>query len=397
MTDIKNHAESLTSATKELVAAMQNSAENLAQLTSVLSAILDSMAVGVLVFDQHGQVILTNRKMVELAGRRLVGLSRAEFLGLYSFSIGEGEGPIPQEEMSYEVCLRTKEPASKEGIAYGATLPPEGVWLTTFDAPIIADDGSFVGVVAVMQDNTERKRLERQRDTLAALIAHDTKNHLAAWNILFDFLKVDPTLLDAEQRDVIKNLKVANSSFLDLSSTLLELHRADYYELKSCRTDIHIDELLREAVQMNVPSAKVKKVKITSKIEGTLPVISGIPAAIRQAIHNLIQNSVEASPDGSTVEVKTSADNDRIFIEVKDHGEGMTAEQVRRIFDQKRVAASLPTATRATGFGLYLTRMLIDSHRGTISCKSKPGKGSTFTISLPLRPGSSEQGPGATA
>jgi signal transduction histidine kinase len=385
MNEITREQDNVAAITKEYINALATSSETLARHTYVLSAILDSMGAGVIVFDKDGNVILTNKRMVALAGRDLMHLTRNEVDSLYTFAKDEGETPLTPAEMPFQTAFLQKKPASVEGLTFGASLPPEGVWFSSIAAPIIGADGEFIGVVSVLQDNTHRKRLERQRDALAALIAHDTKNHLAGWDIMFALLRMEPELLDKQQLDVLSSLKTGNEAFLELCSTLLELYRANFYVLDSCRTQIDVNEILHAAVALNSSGAQAAGVALDLQVKGKLPAIQGIPAAIRQGLHNLIQNSVEASPPGTTVEISATSNKDLVTIEVRDHGKGMTAEQVAKIFDQSRVAASLPKATRSTGFGLYLTRMLIESHGGKISCTSKVRKGSTFKIELPIK------------
>jgi signal transduction histidine kinase len=124
-----------------------------------------------------------------------------------------------------------------------------------------------------------------------------------------------------------------------------------------------------------------------SIVAETAPIaLTGDRDRLKQVITNLLSNACRYSPAGSTVRVaaRSSGDGDRVLVEVADEGAGIAAEDLERVFERfVRVhRAELPTV-KGTGLGLYIAKQIVDAHGGTISVRSAPGEGSTFTVELP--------------
>lgn len=201
--------------------------------------------------------------------------------------------------------------------------------------------------------------------------------------MLLEFFQIDALNLDEGQAEILSRLRQENQEYLTLTTTLLELFRTDFLINDSCSTEIDVEAILNSAIAGSAEYATALGVHLELSIDGKIPPIRGIPSAIRQGVHNLVQNSIEASSKDTHVEIHAWASDQQVNITVRDYGAGMSPEKVQDILDQCRVAASLPKGTRSTGFGLYLTRLLVESHGGRISCESKEGFGTTFTIELP--------------
>jgi signal transduction histidine kinase len=370
--------------TRAYVDELSRSQQALSEHAYVLSAILDSIGAGLIVFNKEHKVILANRTMIRLAGRDLTNLHRNEMVKMYSFFKDEGNTRINEEEMPYAKAVKEKTASSMEAFALGESLPAEGVWLNALAAPVFGADGEFLGVVTVLQDVTTQKRLERQRNALATLITHDLKNHLAGWDLLLEATQMDFSQLDENLLKAVAQLKEGNKQYLELTNTLLELYRSDFYVLEACRKEIDVVQTINSAVELNSSYAASAGVAIELKIADNIPTIRGIPSALRQTIHNLIQNAIDVSPRDSSVEIAASGRKERTTISVRDHGPGIPQDHVQSIFDEVHFASSLPKAAHSSGFGLYLSRLLVESHGGKIFCQSEVGSGSVFTIELPI-------------
>lgn len=376
-------AENIGSLTKRYIDELARSSRALSEHAYVLSAILESIGVAVLVFNKEGRILLANKMSAVLAGRDLTNLTREDLRNIYQFYKNESKEPLPEEHTPYMKAVRDRQTSTAEKLITGGAIEPAGIWVSTTAAPIIGETGEFLGVVIVFSNISRRKRLEKQRDALASLITHDTKNHLASWNMLLEFFQIDALNLDEGQAEILSRLRQENQEYLTLTTTLLELFRTDFLINDSCSTEIDVEAILNSAIAGSAEYATALGVHLELSIDGKIPPIRGIPSAIRQGVHNLVQNSIEASSKDTHVEIHAWASDQQVNITVRDYGAGMSPEKVQDILDQCRVAASLPKGTRSTGFGLYLTRLLVESHGGRISCESKEGFGTTFTIELP--------------
>ena len=107
--------------------------------------------------------------------------------------------------------------------------------------------------------------------------------------------------------------------------------------------------------------------------------------AISQAFLNLLSNAVKYSEGRKYIIVEVCMESDAAIISVTDHGVGIAREELKKIFEKfYRVPNNMVKQPRGSGLGLTLTKHIIEAHRGTIEADSEPGKGSTFTIRLPL-------------
>jgi signal transduction histidine kinase len=354
---------------------------------NTFKSVFESISEGLLVYDQQGKVVLANQKAMEIIGGDPTLWTAAHIYSRFRTFKIDGITPLTIDEFPSQIAFQGRN-HSIEAILYGPNLRPEGMTLHLSAAPIKNERNEVIGVVSTFADISEKKRLERQRNTLATLIAHDLKNHLGAIDMTMAML--DSQLagkLDAPMLEIIGDIKTTNHRFLDIANALLELYRTDLYELESSRISVDIAEIIRDAASMNSREAETAGVSIRLQIPKNVPRVNGIPAALRQAFHNLIQNGIEASKPGATIEVTVASTNTAVTVTVTDHGGGMSEETVSKILDRTRAASNVPTATGSTGFGLYLSRIIFEAHHSTISLHSQPGKGTTFTVNLPVSHG----------
>jgi PAS domain S-box-containing protein len=367
------------------VSRLVSNREELSAHAAVLEAILDSIGDAIAVFDTNGKILLVNSAAVKIIGSNPSSLNRSEVFSQYKIFHEDEITPVVEGETPYDIAMREGHTVRAENLVFGPNLPPEGIWVRISNSPIRNKNGEIIGSVLSFADITERKRLERQRNALATLITHDIKNHLAAQDITFAMLSSDfGANLDDSFRTLLSDLKAQNQKYLDIADTLLELYRSDLQQMESCRVAISIPEILKAAAEMNAKQAKAAGINIVVNTAQDIPAILGIPAALRQSFHNLIQNSIEVSQPGTTITVNAATATSYLLVTVTDQGPGMSPEQVSVLFDRRRVAGDIPTSQKSTGFGLYLARLIVEAHGGSLTCQSTLGEGTTFTIELPI-------------
>ena len=126
--------------------------------------------------------------------------------------------------------------------------------------------------------------------------------------------------------------------------------------------------------------ANDQNVKLQPHLDANLPTVRLDRGLMRQVLTNLARNALQAMPDGGTLEFLTMFRNSTIVLQVIDTGEGMDENTVSRMFH-----AFFSTRSGGSGLGLPTVRRIIESHGGSIACESEPGKGTRFTILLPVR------------
>ncbi|HVR42653.1 MAG TPA: HAMP domain-containing sensor histidine kinase [Thermoanaerobaculia bacterium] len=149
---------------------------------------------------------------------------------------------------------------------------------------------------------------------------------------------------------------------------------------------------IEDAVKAVSPAAGERGVSLEVEIPGTAVRFVGDPGRIQQVLWNLLTNAIKFSPEGSGVTTRLHVDESAATITVEDHGEGISRESLRQIFDELRQEEKGERAG-GLGLGLFIVRTIVTLHGGTIEAHSDgPGRGATFVVSLPLHAQGHEPG-----
>ena len=284
-----------------------------------------------------------------------------------------------REEADYRQSVRRHSARIISGIAAGAVL------LSAFFLFIIGRD--------ITRSNRYRRELEEARRRAEELLAtrekmmlaitHDFKAPLGSIMGYADLLS--RLTVDERQRFYLDNMKTSSEHLLKLVVDLLDFHRLDLHKAEINRVTFHPARLLEEIHVCFEPLASAKgldlRCDIAPQLESTY--ISD-PLRLRQIINNLLSNAVKFTDEGS-VTMTAHYEHNRLVVAITDTGKGMEPADRERIF---REFTRLPGAQGKEGFGLGLSivRMLVQLLEGTIDVDSVPGKGSTFTLRVPLFP-----------
>lgn len=372
--------------TQDYVNTLVESEEARANHAEFLTTILDSIADGLVVYDCKENVILANQAAAKLVGMDLSGLDKTSIREKFLSFKNKGGEPFKATDEPYFHALTQKEPCEKEGYLAGDTIEDGGFWLRAHASPVLDKQNHLLGVVATYCDISERKRLQQQRDALASVIAHDIKNHLAGEEMIFNYLSKlgeNGEKFESVAMDAIAKMRASNKHHLELATSLLEIFRADFVINSNNAVNLDIEKIIELVIFLNSLAASVSGVEIKTEIEADLPTIKGVPAAIRHSLHNLLQNAINMSTKGDTIVVSVKKEDTGISISVTDHGAGMSEEEISRLFNQNSIASKIPANLKSSGVGLFFSKLLLEAHHATLTCQSKVGEGSKFTIKLP--------------
>lgn len=270
------------------------------------------------------------------------------------------------------------------GIAIGAVL------LSAFFLIIIGRD--------ITRSNRYRRELEEARRRAEALLAsreklmlaitHDFKAPLGSIMGYADLLS--RLTVDERQRFYLDNMKTSSEHLLKLVVDLLDFHRLDLHKAEINRVSFHPSRLLEEIHVSFVPPVSAKGLTLKCDIDPELnSTFISDPLRLRQVINNLLSNAVKFTEQGGITMTARYADR-RLVVAIADTGRGMAPADRERIFQE---FTRLPGAQGKEGFGLGLSivRMLVQLLEGTIEVDSTPGKGSTFTLRVPIYPVKNEE------
>jgi PAS domain S-box-containing protein len=350
-------------------------------LKNYLEELLENANALILVTNRQHHVLLFNR-----AVSRLTGLGGEDALGADLLALL----PVGERERARGVLQRSIDGEAVTGFETRLAIRGGGEALVTFHtAPIVGHGGEVEGVIAIGQDLTALKAMERRAEhfqrlaavgQLAAGIVHELNNPLVAVVTYSDHLlerrrgrELDPG--DAEK---LRRIRDAGERIQRLARDLITYARpsADSPE------PLDLSILLDQAVRMCDPALREARARVLQEI-APAPTILGGRAGLLQVFVNLITNAAQAlPPEGGTVTLSLQSLGDEVVARIADDGKGMPPEVQARVFEP---FFSTKEGGRGVGLGLSIVQGIVARHGGTIDVSSEPGRGTTFLVRLPLR------------
>jgi len=237
--------------------------------------------------------------------------------------------------------------------------------------------------LAASVEELERQRasvlqLNQLKNDLIAVLAHDIKGPLTSI-VGFAELLEEGYLEGDAGRDAAKTIRTNAQRLATLANDVLALSRIEHGELEIADEQVDLVELLAGLVETH---AGERAITFTKNVDKAL--VRGDAERLRQVFDNLLRNAIKYSPGGEPVDVALDADGERYDVEIRDRGMGIPAEELPRLFARFSRASNARRAKIAgTGIGLFIVKMIVERHGGTIAVQSAVGEGSTFTASLP--------------
>jgi two-component system sensor histidine kinase SenX3 len=275
--------------------------------------------------------------------------------------------------------------------------PPRRVLLISA-VPI--DDGARpTGALAIIDDVSERRRLEAVRRDFVANISHELKTPVGALGLLAETITAEDD--PAVTRRLAARMTGEAQRVGRIIDDLLALSRIEAEE-HPVREPVGVNAVVHEAVDRIASLAEAQRITITTDGVGRRHTVRGDRRQLVSALANLLENACKYSEDGSSVGVSSKADGHWVEIAVRDEGVGIPASDLERIFERfYRVDRARSRDTGGTGLGLAIVRHVAGNHRGEVRVESREGDGSVFTLRLPSGPGpvavSDPDDPGHTA
>ncbi|HUY13892.1 MAG TPA: PAS domain S-box protein [Terriglobia bacterium] len=351
--------------------------EEIRRMERHLASVVESASDIVISTDTEGNILTWNK-----AAQRTTGYSLEELKGRAFFDYFEqadtanvqrllSKGASGESSGRIESNLKTKD---------GQRRPVSWVFSQMTD-----DAARTVGFVVVGRDLTEQRKFELQileSQKLAALgvmargIAHEIRTPLAISSSAAQFLTEDNLTPDF-RRECAEKVHGG----IRKAGTIIEnlLHFAHPSADKS-KTPLDLLRVMKEAMTLIDHQAKVQNIEIRTHFPLEPCQVLGVPGLLEQVFINLLLNAMNAMPNGGTVDVFAEQAACEVLLRVTDIGEGISQEDLGKIFDPFFTRAPLG---KGTGLGLSICHSIVDQHGGSISVESQSGKGSTFTVKLP--------------
>ncbi len=362
----------LASTLNETAARLDSSIRTLTEERNQSAAILRSMTEGVAVVGSNHRLVFCNEafsRVLSVGGPALEGRPIVEVIRQSDLLESIQKALAGDESVRTEFVIGTLRTRS-----FSVTAAP------------VRSDRTIRGAVMVLHDITEIRRLERARRDFAANVTHEFKTPLTAIQGFAETLLAG-AVEDSDNRmrflEIIRNnsLRLAR-----LTDDLLKLSQIESGNAQMEMRSVSVADLVESCVETARLQAQPRGLVVETDYEADLPEIKGDLVSLQEVLQNLLDNAVRYTQSGGRVSVRAAAQNGEVVISVSDTGIGIPKADQERIFERfYRVDAARSRELGGTGLGLSIAKHLVEAHGGRIEVQSELGKGSTFSVHLPIQ------------
>jgi len=250
--------------------------------------------------------------------------------------------------------------------------------------PVLAGEKSVVSMVLLLRDITRLKELDRLKSEFVMAASHELKTPLTSIGMSISLLKekaIDK--LDAKESELLYAADEEVQRLKALVSDLLDISKIEAGKMPIEFDSVLVEMIFDKAVGVLKNQADEKNIELSYNLPDNLPPIEADVNKITWVLTNLISNSLRYTNTNGCVKLSAEQVSSQIHISVTDDGVGIPYEYQSRIFD-KFVQVKTEKAMGGSGLGLAICKEIVRAHRGTIWVDSQPGKGSTFTFTVPI-------------
>ncbi len=362
----------LAGSVNDLAMNLQNQMRALHENEQQLSTILSNMVSGVMLINQEGKILMINSAMEKFLGQHnqhIVGQDYRDF----EDNLGLGAG--------ITAVFEENEKIQNE-------ITAEGVTKKVFDAhfgPYYGNGWKQRGVIIVLHDITDIKRLENMRSDFVANVSHELKTPITSVKGFSETL-LSGEVTDKETERSFLQIIYDESERIDrLIRDLLHLSRIENKVSPLNIKDVDLVRLIHGITNTMTKAISEKNLEVTLPPSTEAVIIEGDPDRLNQILLNLIANAITYTGEGGKIEVSIEITSLDVRISVSDTGIGIPEEYIPRVFERfYRVDKARSRNSGGTGLGLAIVKHLVDSHKGQIELESVEGEGTTFTVIFPI-------------
>jgi PAS domain S-box-containing protein len=352
-----------------------------------LSAILEHSADGVMILDPQLRLQGVNR-----AFERLTGWASAEAIGQDVDAVITWKrierGDLRAALLAGWPFRLPAEPPLETIYVEGDLLRRDGLALgvgITY-APLLAEDGaSLASIIANLRDISEFRRAQDMQNVFISTISHELKTPVALIKGYAGTLRREDAAWEpAVVQNSLMVIEEEADRLTELIENLLATSKLRAQRMQLDPADVRLDQLAEQVVARFRTQTELHTFKLDFPAD--MPVLQADETRLRQVLDNLVSNAIKYSPAGGTITVGASLDPGYVTLYVRDQGVGIAEREQEHLFERfYRAEGAISRAIKGTGLGLYLAKAIVEAHGGQIAVSSKPGNGSTFYFTLPLK------------
>jgi PAS domain S-box-containing protein len=292
---------------------------------------------------------------------------------------------IEPEEADYLTALKRR--VLETGESYHEVIKATGIagvrYFDLFIEPWRNRNGQVIGVTGTSRDVTEQVELEQRKDNFISIASHELRTPIT---VLSGFTQILMRRLNQREGEeslvMLQKMEAQISRLVKLIDELLDASKIQAGRLEYEAEPVDLDTLVHETLEVLQASSPTHLLRVSG---ATHTSIIGDKDRLGQVLTNLITNAIKYSPQANSVDILLSSSEIEAFIRVRDYGIGITPAHQQHIFDRfYRAHDASDTTFRGLGMGLYIAHDIVRRHGGDLTVESEEGKGSTFTLSLPL-------------
>ncbi|MEC0167594.1 two-component system histidine kinase PnpS [Paenibacillus graminis] len=365
----------LATAINAMADSLQAQLKTIRDNEDLLQSVLDNMTGGIVMINAEGEIALLNR-----AAERLLDVKNSEMAG-HSFK---------ELKHHYELTRLIEEGVSRnEAVHEERSIYNPTERIVRLDGVPMIQDGSNRGMLFLLQEVTEIRRLEKMRSEFVANVSHELKTPVAAVKGFAETLLGGGVKDEKTARSFLQIIYDENERLNRLIGDILELSKIESKRAQLECSPVHLIEFFDSLLETLSKVAEKKNISLNATVPEEL-FMEGDEDKLRQIFINLISNAINYTQDGGSVNVNVvngqKADGtETVVFTVRDTGMGIPRKDLPRIFERfYRVDKARSRSSGGTGLGLSIVKHLVELHHGSISVESDLGIGSSFILELPL-------------
>lgn len=348
-----------------------------------LKVVIASITEGVLAIDLDHKIILGNKAIETLTGYgadELIGKIVTEKLHFFEDGKELGQSELcPIRKDGFEGMLIQKNKIKLQGKIQERTI-------NLIVSQITEGIAVNLGCIMTFHDATKEQELEEMRLDFVSMAAHELRTPLTAIRGYASLMQMQEGKLFApESHELVQRLVISSENLGNLIENLLNVSRIERNTFTADLKIIDLKETIKNAVDSLTQQAETRSQKLDLTIHEPLPKVFADAFRIRQVLVNLIANAITYTPEKGQIRVEVKQVDDFLEVRVIDTGEGIPKEALPKLFTKFfRVSGVLEQGSKGTGLGLYISKSIIELHKGKIWAESEFGKGSAFIFQLPI-------------
>ncbi len=354
---------------------LKSAVEKLTEEEKKMTAIVNSIAEGLILVDSDNRVLHINP-----AAERLLDLSED--------SINKDITELIQND---ELIQIEQTPSKNEETNFVSEITlirhNKKLVLRTIASPFLDENGQTLGTVYLFDDVTREKEIDQMKSDFISLVSHELRTPLTSIIGFVSFiLDGKAGSINDRQRNSLARVQRQSKRLAALINDLLDISRIESGRIQMEQEPISLLEIVTQRIDEIRPQADEKSIQMDLTAPESVPTILGDEARMGQVFTNLIGNAIKFTPNNGEVSIKVRVDGNLLHVEVIDTGPGIPAEERQKVFDKFYQLSDISTRKQGgSGLGLSITKSIVEAHGGKLWIDDgNQGKGSNFQFVLPL-------------